>query len=255
MNIKTKNSTKAEEKIIELEKRISYTFLDKSLLYAALTHTSYINEKNSNSFETIPKEQAHNERLEFLGDAVLELLVSEELFTRNPQEREGILTHSRSKLVNEQTLCSMAKKLELDKYIMLGKGEETQGGRERASILSDAIEALLAAIYLDSRKNPLYPDPLQAARELINSLYSELWEMKLVAKETKDYKTLLQEITQAQFKDTPKYALILSEGPEHQKSFTIELTLPNDCKITQKGSSKKNAEQLAAQKAVDLLKK
>ncbi len=241
--------------LTELEEKISYVFLDKSLLYAALTHTSFINEKNSLVLEMYSsKEQAHNERLEFLGDAVLELLISEELFSRNPQEREGVLTHTRSKLVNEQTLAQMAKDLKLDKYLLLGKGEDIQGGRTRPSILSDAIEALLAAMYLDAKNNKKYKDPLSPARDLINSLYTTLWQMKPVAKESKDYKTLLQELTQALFKDTPKYALIASEGPEHQKSFIIELTLPNNTKITQKGTSKKNAEQRAAEKALEMLK-
>ncbi len=243
------------QKLCALENNISYEFLNKKLLFAALTHTSYINENNEEFLQFFAsKEEAHNERLEFLGDAVLELLISEELFVRNPHEREGILTHTRSKLVNEQILAQMAQDLKLDSYLLLGKGEDAQGGRKRASILCDAIEALLAAMYLDARTNPAYKDPLEPARKLINSLYSEQWQMKLTPKESKDYKTLLQELTQAKFKDTPKYALIASEGPEHQKSFTIELTLPNKEKIIQKGTSKKNAEQLAAQKAVEMLK-
>ncbi len=243
--------------INKLEEKIQYIFLDKDILATALTHSSYVNEqkvkeqsKNENSSQLA---LAHNERLEFLGDAVLEILISEDLYLRYPHEREGLMTHTRSKLVNENTLADLAKVLELDKYLLLGKGEESQGGRERASILSDAFEALLAAIYLDAKKNSLYPDAFLPVRKLLQNLYKELWPIDLKPKEKKDYKTLLQELTQVMFKDAPKYALIASEGPEHQKSFTIELLLPNNMKIQKTGHNKKRAEQDAACEAYTFL--
>lgn len=242
---------KQEHKSIhELEEKISYSFIDKNLLIVALTHTSFINEQSH------PKEQQinlHNERLEFLGDAVLEIIISEEIFTRYPNQREGLLTHFRSSLVNENTLATMAENLNLHTYLKLGKGEENQGGRKRPSILSDAFEALLAAIYLDAQKNPLYENPLTPIKKLILSLYKDYWPENLKPKEKKDYKTLLQEYTQSYFKDTPKYALIASDGPEHEKVFTVELILPNSTSIKESGTSKKTAEQKAAEKALKIL--
>ncbi len=243
--------------INKLQKKIGYAFLDYDLLWTALTHSSYVNEQKSkekakeNALKTLP----HNERLEFLGDAVLEIAISEELYKRYPHEREGLLTHTRSNLVNENTLASLAKELDLDTFLLLGKGEESQGGRQRPSILSDAFEALLAAIYLDAKKNPHYKDPAKPINDLINLLYQNLWPQDLKPKEKKDYKTLLQELTQTLFKDAPKYALIASEGPEHQKSFTVELVLPNQVRIQKTAHNKKRAEQDAACEAYDLLSK
>ncbi len=234
----------------KLETKLNYTFIDQNLLLTALTHTSYINEQGKAASKNI---SLHNERLEYLGDAVLELVISEELFLRYPIHREGLLTDSRSGLVNEKTLASLAQQLELNKFIRLGKGEENQGGRIRPSTLSDAFEAVLAAIYLDARQNPLYPDPLDPVRNLMHACYRELWMTDLKPKLSKDYKTLLQELTQNLFKDTPRYALISSEGPEHKKIFTIKLTLPTGKEIIQSGGSKKNAEQLAAAKALEFL--
>ncbi len=237
----------------ELEDKINYTFIDKNILRNALTHSSFLNEHGKDKNAT--KENiTHNERLEFLGDAVLEIIISDELFRRYPNEREGLLTHSRSSLVNENTLAQLAKTLGLDEYVLLGKGEENQGGRQRPSILSDTLEALFAAVFMDAKKNPKYDDPLVPARNLINSLYENLWQQSLKPKASKDYKTLLQELTQSLFKDAPKYALVGSEGPEHLKVFTVELSLPNDIKIRKSGTNKKKAEQEAAQEAYEMLK-
>ncbi len=236
-----------QQKLQDLEKTISYNFLDKSILQAAITHSSYINEHH-----TLKQNSLHNERLEFLGDAILELLISEELFVRYPDQREGLLTHSRSSLVNENTLAKIALKIKLDEVLLLGKGEEGQDGRKKTSILSDAFEALLAAIYLDAQNNSLYSNPLQPAKKLINTLYKSLWADTLKPKLTKDFKTLLQEYTQHHFKETPKYALLECLGPEHKKVFKVEVTLPNNKSITESGNSKKSAEQLAAQKALEL---
>ncbi len=232
-----------------LEAVLQYTFVQKEILQAALTHTSAINELNINH----NSHNLHNERLEFLGDAVLELIISEELFTRYQDLREGALTHSRSKLVNEEILAKMARMLELNEYIFLGKGEESQGGRERPSILSDAFEAILAAIYTDAAKNPRYTNPLEPVRALILRLYRDYWSDTIYEKKAKDYKTLLQERTQSIYKDTPKYALISTSGPEHNKLFTVELLLPNGEVIQKSAKSKKLAEQQAAEDALKML--
>ncbi len=234
----------------KLEEKIQYNFINKDLIRAALTHTSYINEQAISKEETI---HLHNERLEFLGDAVLEIVISEELYKRYSNDREGILTHTRSTLVNEKTLGALAKELSLDKYLLLGKGEEAQGGRQRLSILSDTLEALIAAIYLDAQENKSIVEPLQPVRKLIHSLYSNLWLEELQPKKNKDFKTLLQEKTQSLFKDTPKYSLLSCDGPEHQKIFTIEVVLPNGKKITKSATNKKRAEQQAAEEALDIL--
>ncbi len=241
-----------------LEEKIDYTFLDKDLLLTALTHTSYINEqgpsKGGKSLSNDDRYLAHNERLEFLGDAVLEILISEELFNRYPSKREGVLTHQRSNLVNEPSLALLAKELGIAKALRLGKGEEGQGGRERASLLSDAFEALLAAMFLDAKKQNLQ-DPLAPVRALVKKLYAPLWQEEPKQKESKDYKTLLQELTQSVYKETPKYALISTSGPKHKQIFTIELHLPNGEILVESGQSKRDAEQKAAAKALDKLAK
>ncbi len=248
-NVK-KQITHKQVDLEELEKKIGYVFINKSLLITALTHSSAINEKADKS-QTFLND--HNERLEFLGDAILELLISEELFSRFPSEREGLLTNARSNLVNEKTLAKIATELTLHDALYLGKGAESQQARALPSILSDVFEALIAAIYLDAQKNNKYSNPLEPLRELIKLAYKGYWPDKLAEKKSKDYKTLLQEYTQAHFKDAPKYAFISSSGPDHQKDFTIELLLPNKVKIRQTAKNKRTAEQEAAKQALEIL--
>ncbi len=235
----------------KLEETIGYIFIDTKLLITALTHSSAVNELPEREKKTILE---HNERFEFLGDAILELVISEELFSRYQNVREGVLTHTRSSLVNEQVLAELAKKISLDKYLYLGKGADSQGGRQLPSILSDAYEALLAAIYLDAKNNAKYKNQLEPIVTLIQKNFNDLWPEIAIPKKSKDYKTLLQELTQERFKDTPKYALIESTGLAHEMQFTIELTLPNNLKITQTAKNKRTAEQEAAAKALEILK-
>lgn len=221
----------------QLQKDIPYQFRQVKLLSAALTHSSYANERQ-NSLE-------HNERLEFLGDAVLELCVSDALYRRFGATREGQLTAMRSKLVKQETLASLARSLGLPAVLALGKGEESQGGRERDSLLSDAFEALLGAIYLDGG--------FEAAQEVILRRFASLWPDQDEKVKAKDSKSRLQEVVQELFKGRPAYRLMESSGPEHAKIFEVRLELPDKRVFTASGSSVKRAEQIAARMALEAL--
>ena len=217
-----------------LQRDIPYHFTQVKLLTAAMTHSSFANEQQG--------EIEHNERLEFLGDAVLELCISEELYRRFPATREGDLTAMRSRLVNQDTLASLARKIGLDKNLVLGKGEEAQGGRERDSLLSDAFEALLGAIFLDGG--------FDAVRKAVRGLFAEQWPRQEVRPKSKDGKSRLQEVTQQLYKARPVYVLVGSDGPEHDKVFRVRLELPDGTVLTADGSSVKRAEQAAAYAAL-----
>ena len=217
-----------------VQRDIPYRFGQVKLLMAAMTHSSYANEQQDGA--------EHNERLEFLGDAVLELCISEELYRRFPAAREGDLTAMRSRLVNQETLASLARKLGLDKKIILGKGEEAQGGRERDALLSDAFEALLGAIFLDGG--------FEAAATAARELFAESWPERDVRPKAKDGKSRLQEAAQHLFKARPAYSLLGSEGPEHDKVFRVRLELPEGTVFIAEGSSVKRAEQAAAHAAL-----
>ena len=221
--------------VIELEKILGYTFKDASLLATALTHSSWANENKTLS--------NHNERLEFLGDAVLELCVSWELFSRFPQTREGDLTRMRAQLVSTGALASLAREMELDTWLQLGRGEESQGGRHRDALLSDAFEAVLGAVFSDGG--------YEAARCVVGHVLEGHWPQAVDAQSQKDFKTRLQEVTQHLFKERPVYNLIGSHGPEHAKLFEVRLELPNGTSFTSQGNSVKRAEQQAAQAALE----
>jgi ribonuclease-3 len=228
------------EKFKDFEKRISYTFNDISLLDNALTHRSYVNENQ----ELLCKD---NERLEFLGDAVLELCISDILMKKFPDYTEGQLSKLRASLVNEQALSELAKIFHLGDFLLLGKGEESSGGRNKRSILSNTFEALMAAIYLDSGYEKTY--------RLITSLFRALIENGVEQTIYRDYKTYVQEISQNRFKVIPEYALIHQYGPDHDKIFQTELVIPGILKTTGTGKNKKDAEQKAAKKALEELEK
>ncbi len=202
-----------------------------------MTHSSYANERNAGA--------ENNERLEFLGDAVLELTVSEELFRRFPEVREGELTRMRSRLVSQPTLAQLAREMGLHEHLRLGRGEESQGGRNRDSLLSDAVEALIGAIFLDAG--------FDAAKEWVIDMLHSRWPKRPETSRIKDYKSRLQEATQQLYKARPLYALAGSAGPEHEKQFLVLLTMPDGREITAQGPSVKKAEQLAADKALRLL--
>lgn len=210
------------------------------LYVQALTHSSYAHERGLGA-------QAHNERLEFLGDAVLELAVSEALYTRFPEMPEGKLTRYRAGLVCEESLSKMAAELDLGFYLRLGKGEAASGGRQRPSLLADAFEALLGAIYLDLG----FEDVKRVVGQLFAPLYDRLSKGCL----QRDFKTLMQEYTQAKLSTTPEYRIVAEQGPDHSKIFAAQLILNDRVLGEGSGRSKKEAEQEAARKAYESLVK
>ena len=223
--------------ITQLQEAIGYTFRHPELLAVAMTHSSYANERDDIV--------EHNERLEFLGDAVLELCVSAELYGRFTQMREGSLTRMRAQLVSQPSLAAIAHRCGVHNVLLLGKGEEAQGGRDRPSLLSDAFEALLGAIFLDGG--------FDAVREVVRSVIDQWPDEDAERKNKKDNKSLLQEVTQRLYKERPLYTLVDSYGPEHEKVFTVRITLPGNLVFTCDGPSVKRAEQLAARMALDHL--
>ncbi len=220
----------------EFEEKLGYTFKNKKLLETALTHSSYANEKRKRS----------NERLEFLGDSVLSLIVSSYIFKKLNNVNEGELTKIRASLVCEQALAEFSKNISLNEYILLGKGEEMSGGRKRASIISDAFEAVLAAIYLDGGIN-------EATKWVMNVMKDKLSEA-LTGKNYKDYKTMLQEAVQHGDCGKVTYNTIKETGPDHNKYFEVEVLIDGKVENMGVGASKKEAEQDAAKKAFDKIK-
>lgn len=216
----------------ELEKKIGYTFQNRALLKQAVTHSSFANEQKINR-------QKHYERLEFLGDAVLELVSSDFLFQTHPEMPEGQLTKLRASMVCEPALAYCAKDLTLDSYIQLGRGEEATGGRYRDSIVSDVMEAVIGAIYLDGGMEP--------ARTYIHRfVLSDLENKQLFL----DSKTNLQEYMQQNLKKEFHYRLVEESGPEHDKVFLVEVVMEEKVLGRGKGRTKKAAEQQAAYEAL-----
>ncbi len=220
----------------ELQKSIGYEFKQELLLKNALTHSSYAHEKTIRGI-------TDNERLEFLGDAVLELVSSEFLFETHPEMNEGQMTKLRASLVCEQSLAGCARKIGLGQYLLLGNGEDLTGGRERDSILSDAWEAIIGAMYLDGG--------FTSAKEFIrNHVLQDIEHKKLFY----DSKTILQEVIQNEFKQTLHYKLLSEEGPDHNKTFTVQAYMDETPLETGAGRTKKAAEQEAAYQSLLQLK-
>lgn len=228
---------KETKKFLELEKKIGYKFENFDLLVNAMTHSSYANEHHISY-------TGNNERLEFLGDAVLEVSSSEFLFHKYPDLPEGKLTKKRASMVCEPTLALCAREIPLGDYLLLGKGEEATGGRKRDSIVSDAMEALIGAIYLDGG--------FANAKEFINRFVLKDIENKQLFY---DSKTTLQEIVQGQFEEDVRYVLVKEEGPDHNKSFYVEAILGEKVLGQGCGHTKKAAEQQAAYCAIKKLKR
>lgn len=220
----------------EFQNRIGYHFSDPALLRRALTHSSFANEGK--------KKGKHNERLEFLGDSVLSVVVAEHLFTTYHQIPEGELTKLRASLVCEKALDVFAAKIELGKYLYLGHGEEMTGGRTRPSIIADAFEAVIAAIYLDGG--------LEAARRFVLGFIPEDLDINK-PNPLSDYKTALQEVIQQNREEKVSYELTGEKGPDHAKIFTVEVRLNSNVIGAGEGSSKKQAEQNAAREALKLM--
>lgn len=220
----------------ELEAAIGYRFRNIGLLQNALSHSSYANERYHNSLMS-------NERLEFLGDSVLGMLVADYLYRTFPDRPEGELTRMRADMVCETALAVIANRLELGKYFLLGKGEEQGGGRTRNSILADAVESVIAACYLDGG--------MDAASAFVEKFV--LVNVPTKRMNNADYKTALQELVQQKKNQVLSYRLVGESGPDHDKQFTVELRL-NDAVVGMGvGSSKKRAEQAAAQAAIEAL--
>jgi len=219
----------------KLEKSISYKFKNKEFINEALTHRSYLNENPT-------WKVSHNERLEFLGDAVLELVVTEILYRKYPNSAEGQLTSFRAALVNYQMLAEVSKVIELENSLLLSKGESKDMGRARDVILANAIEALIGAIYLDGG----YDSAKNFIEKFVMAKLEEVVEKGLY----KDAKSLLQEKTQANQKVTPIYRVISEEGPDHKKVFTVGVYLADKLVASGQGMSKQDAEVDAAKKAL-----
>jgi len=224
------------KQIKKLEQKIGYQFHKKELLERAITHSSYANEQRLGRLHC-------NERLEFLGDAVLELVSSEYLFEHFPQMPEGELTRLRASLVCEPTLAFCASELELGSFLNLGRGEEMTGGRQRDSITSDALEAVIGAIYLDGG--------FASAKEFVlHHVLNDMENKKLFF----DSKTIFQEMVQGKIQGEISYHLIGEDGPDHNKTFSVEVWIDDSCLGRGNGRTKKAAEQMAAYHAICKLK-
>lgn len=215
----------------ELQARIAYRFTNSALLRQALTHKSYSNEHPG---EFVP----HNERLEFLGDAVLDLAVSHRIFHDFPDFPEGELTRIRAELVSAPGLATVARELMLGGCLLLGRGEERSGGRQKESLVADALEALLGAIFCDGGFTPV--------AAVIDSLFANAVASAASRKTGIDHKTRLQEVLQSQFGQPPNYVLTRTEGPDHQRIYSVEVRLAEQPIGSGQGRSKKAAEQAAA---------
>ena len=220
--------------IKKLEEKLGYTFKDKKLIIEALTHKSY-------------KQPYDNERLEFLGDAVLDLVVGEYLFTKFRKSDEGKLSKIRASLVNETGFDKLARALNLGECILLSNAEDNNGGREKSSLLSNAFEAIMGAIYLEAGLDVV----AKIAIDLIEKNHDEISLDFLF----RDFKTTLQEITQASFGITPEYRVLASRGPDHKKEFEVGVFIEDKEYARAVGKSKKIAQQVAAEMAVEMLKK
>jgi len=221
----------------DLQQTLGYRFKDSKLLGEALRHSSYVNEQHD-------PEMRDNERMEFLGDAVLNLVVGHLLMKAFPDLHEGELSRTRANLVNETQLAQIARTLDLGPYLLLGKGEVQSNGWDKNSLLANALEALIAAVYLD--------DGFESAAGLIEHHFKNLILTGPKLTTDQDYKSRLQEAVQSAMKEIPQYSVVAESGPDHDKTFTVEMTvgtlLTEGC-----GKSKKAAEQEAARKAIDLL--
>ena len=223
------------DEVLPLQKTLGYTFSDIRLLNKALTHKSYVNERS--------EFLKHNERFEFLGDSVLDVLVSDYLVSEFSDYAEGTLSKIRAAVVNETCLADLARKIELGKYLLLGKGEDFSGGRNKSSILADAFEAVAGALFRDGGLESVSQVFLPLLKGKISN-FSHSWDFR-------DFKSELQEYTQNKWVCTPNYKVVNETGPDHAKEFEVIVTIKNKVKGQGLGSSKKEAEQAAAKMAME----
>ena len=228
---------KHRERIERLESRLEYQFKERAMALRAITHKSYSNEH--------PNEGNHNERLEFLGDAVLDLVISATLMDLLPEASEGELTRVRSMLVSEESLANLARRIELGGFLLLGRGLEISGGSAQNSVLADALEAVIGAIYLDAGYD--------AAANVLRRLASEAIAAAGVDRKGRDYKSLLQVQTQLNSRLAPRYRVVGEHGPDHVKVYDVEVWVGPELLGQASGRSKKEAEQGAARMAYERL--
>jgi ribonuclease III len=222
-----------------LEGRLGLVFADRATALAAVTHKSYVNEHRDQPG------LLDNERLEFLGDAVIDLVVSHRLMERFPEAREGDLSKMRAAVVDELGLCEMARALDLGSLLRLGRGEELTGGRQKASLLADAMEAVIAAVFLEAGLGPV----LLIADRFLGDAFARATAGTL----DRDFKTQLQELAQSRLRSTPRYRVVAERGPDHSKTFEVETELKGEVLGQGVGRSKKDAEQAAAKLALEAL--
>ncbi|HSA77230.1 MAG TPA: ribonuclease III [Nitrospirota bacterium] len=222
--------------LADIQRRIAYQFSNAELLERALTHKSYANENR------VPY---HNERMEFLGDAVLNLVVSEYLMKTCPASTEGDLSRLRAAVVSEPALAAIAREMGLGSYILLGRGEEQTGGRDKGSLLANCLEALIASIYLDTGK--------ESADAFVIRFFENIIKKTCTSRGTLDHKTELQELCQERLKQLPEYKVVSESGPDHQKQFEVEVWIKGQVSGRGIGRSKKEAEQRAAKEAITRL--
>jgi ribonuclease III len=222
-----------------LEERLGLRLADRETALAALTHKSYVNEHREVA------RLVDNERLEFLGDAVIDLVVSHRLMERFPGAHEGELSKMRAAVVDEPGLCAMARTLDLGQLLRLGRGEELTGGRQKASLLADAMEAVVAAVFLESGLAPVMG--------IVDRFLGEAFARASAGTLDRDYKTQLQELAQSRFRSTPRYRVVAERGPDHSKTFEVEVDLRGEVMGRGMGRSKKDAEQAAAKLALEAL--
>lgn len=229
----------SEQELSSLEDELGYQFKNIGLLREALQHSSYVNEQRDPDLQD-------NERLEFLGDAVLDLVITHILMEQFPKTREGDLSRMRATIVNESQLSLVAQRLNLGRHLLLGRGEAQSNGQEKKSILADALEAVIAAVYLDGG--------LQAGFEVLERQFSEMISHVRDRLAEEDFKSRLQELVQVQFKRIPDYKIVAESGPDHDKTFEVRLNIGNSLTTHGTGKSKKAAEQAAAEVAIEKLK-
>jgi ribonuclease-3 len=231
-------SPRDEQHLDELERRLGVKLRDRSRAICALTHRSYLNEHRE-------LQRDDNERLEFLGDAVLDLAISHHLMERCPAAREGELSRLRAAIVDEEGLARVARGIGLGELLVLGRGEQLSGGRDKPSLLADAMEAVFAVIYLDGGLEPVV--------ELTGRLFRTALEEAVRGEAGRDFKTALQELVQGRFKSLPRYRIVSETGSEHAKTFEVEVEAGGTSFGRGEGRTKKEAEQAAARQALEKL--
>jgi len=225
----------ARDRVVILQERLGVEALEPSLGLAALTHKSYCNEHRDEPV-------VDNERLEFLGDAVVDLLVSHRLMERFPGADEGELSKLRALIVNEEALARVARELRVGDLLRMGRGEELTGGRDKSSVLADALEAVIAAVYLTQG--------LSGAMALVDRHFADALDGVAEGRSGDDYKTRLQELMQSQGRQPPRYRVVAEEGPDHAKTFEVEVSVGGEVFGRASGRNKKEAEQAAARKTL-----